>query len=113
VDGSGLSRYNLITPRTLVTILDKILKELPREGLFKLLPAGGKEGTLKNWYASDIPYIFAKSGSLRNNYSLSGYLKTKSGKLMIFSFMNNNYVASSSEIKKAMEKMFLEIRNSY
>ena len=116
VDGSGLSRYNLVTPRTLVTILDRIQKELPKEQLFKLLPAGGKTGTIENWYSSDIPddpHIYAKSGSLRNNYSLSGYLKTKSGKLMIFSFMNNNYVAPSAEIKKAMEKMFLEIRNSY
>ena len=113
VDGSGLSRYNLITPRTLVTILDRIQKELPLDRLFKLLPAGGKTGTLKNWYASDEPYIYAKSGSLRNNYSLSGYLKTKSGKIMIFSFMNNNYVTPSSDIKKAMEEVFLKIRNSY
>jgi len=113
VDGSGLSRYNLITPRTLVYILKMILKELPKEELFKLLPANGKTGTLKNWDSLKMPYIYAKSGSLRNNYSLSGYLKTKSGKLMIFSFMNNNYVIPSSEIKKAMEEMLLEIINSY
>lgn len=113
VDGSGLSRYNLITPRTLVSILEKIMKQVPKERLFKLLPAGGESGTLKNSYLGEETYIFAKSGSLRHNYSLSGYLMTKSGKLMIFSFMNNNYITPSSEIKKAMEKIFLKIRNSY
>ena len=113
VDGSGLSRYNLITPKTLVIILDKILKELPKEKLLELLPTNGQTGSLKNWSVSEEPYIYAKSGSLRNNYSLSGYIKTKSGKLMIFSFMNNNYVIPSSEIKNEMEKMLLEIRNSY
>lgn len=113
VDGSGLSRYNLITPRTLVVILERILKDVPKEQLFELFPANGKTGTLKDWDASEDPYFYAKSGSLRNNYSLSGYLKTKSGKLMIFSFMNSNYVIPSSEIKKEMQKMLLKIRNSY
>ncbi|TVZ25709.1 D-alanyl-D-alanine carboxypeptidase/D-alanyl-D-alanine-endopeptidase (penicillin-binding protein 4) [Gillisia sp. Hel_I_86] len=111
VDGSGLSRYNLITPHSLVNILERILEEVPKVKLFRLLPVNGKTGTLKNWDALEEPYIYAKSGSLRNNYSLSGYLKTKSGKLMIFSFMNNNYVVPSSEIKKEMEKILLEIRN--
>jgi len=113
VDGSGLSRYNLITPRTLVFILNKIYNEVPKENLFKILPAGGKNGTMKDWYASDVPYIFAKTGSLRNNHALSGYLITKHGKIMIFSFMNNNYVVPTSEIKKAMEKILSTIRNTY
>lgn len=112
-DGSGLSRYNIITPRTLVSILERIIHELPEEKLFQLFPAGGESGTLKDWYPGDEPYIYAKTGSLRNNHSLSGYLKTNSGKTMIFSFMNNNYVAPSSEIKKAMENILLKIRNSY
>ncbi len=113
VDGSGLSRYNLITPRTLIYILDQILKEVPKEKLFQLLPAGGKNGTIKELYTAEEPYFFAKTGSLRNNHSLSGYLITKRGKVLAFSFMNNNYVISSSEIKKAMEKILLTIRDSY
>ncbi len=113
VDGSGLSRYNLITPRTLVFILDKIYNEVPKEKLFQLLPAGGKNGTIKDLYSSKEPYVFAKTGSLRNNHALSGYLVTKHGKILIFSFMNNNYVVPSSEIKKAMEKILSTIRNSY
>ena len=113
VDGSGLSRYNLITPRTLITILEKISKEIPQEKVFALLPSGGKTGNLKDWYINEETYVFAKTGSLRNNHNLSGFLKTRTGKVLIFSFMNNNYVIPSSEIKKSMEKILLEFYNSY
>ena len=113
VDGSGLSRYNLITPRTLIKILEKIYQEIPQEKLFYLLPQGGKSGSLKEMYKNEEPYVFAKTGSLRNNHNLSGFLKTRSGKVLLFSFMNNNYVIASSEIKKSMEKILLQFYNNY
>ena len=114
VDGSGLSRYNLFTPESFVHILTKMYKEQPRERLFNLFPVGGVSGTLTNWFeGSNKPYIFAKSGSLGNNYSLSGYLLTKSGKTLVFSFMNNHYQESTAEIKKRMQVIFENIRDNY
>jgi len=114
VDGSGLSRYNLFTPESIVSVLSKLYATIPKERLFGFFPAGGVKGTLEDWYAGNPdPYIYAKSGSLGNNYSLSGYLITKSGKTLIFSFMNNHYRQSSTEIKKQMERIFEEIRDTY
>ncbi|UGU15286.1 D-alanyl-D-alanine carboxypeptidase [Sinomicrobium kalidii] len=115
VDGSGLSRYNLFTPASMVYILNRLYRELPRERLFTLFPAGGQSGTLKNTYKSKngIPYIYAKSGTLSNNHNLSGYILTKSGKTLIFSYMNNHYMHPTGEVKKHMEALFRHIRDNY
>jgi serine-type D-Ala-D-Ala carboxypeptidase/endopeptidase (penicillin-binding protein 4) len=113
VDGSGLSRFNLFTPRSIVTLWDKIYKQVPRERLFKLLATGGKNGTVKNWYKAEVPYIYGKTGSLSNNHCLSGYLITKKGKTLIFSMMSNNFVASGNELRKEMEKIFKVIYEKY
>lgn len=114
VDGSGLSRYNLFTPQSMVYVLNQLYKEVPQERLFSIFPAGGVSGTVESWYGGiEEPYIFAKSGSLSNNYCLSGYLRTRKGKLLIFSFMNNYFRHSSSEVKERMQTIFEAIREGY
>ena len=79
-----------------------------------MLPAGGERGTIKSWYGGkEEPYVFAKTGTLSNKHCLSGYLKTKSGDVLIFSFMNNNYVGSSTPVKEEMQKVLEWIWENY
>jgi D-alanyl-D-alanine carboxypeptidase/D-alanyl-D-alanine-endopeptidase (penicillin-binding protein 4) len=113
VDGSGLSRYNLFTPSSIVFLLEKMYHEIPLQQLLDYFPVGGVSGTLKNWFSNDTPYVFAKSGTLSNNYNLSGYLMTKKGTLLIFSYMNNHYKKPTSDIKKEMEIVLKEIYYKY
>ncbi|MBT8238497.1 MAG: D-alanyl-D-alanine carboxypeptidase [Croceitalea sp.] len=114
VDGSGLSRYNLFTPESLVAILLKMYRDLPPERLFSFFPGWNQEGTISSPKPNDkAPYIFAKSGSLGNNYNLSGYLKAKSGKWLIFSFMNNHFKKSSSAVRQQMENVLKILHESY
>lgn len=110
-DGSGLSRYNLFTPRSIVKLLHKISQEIPEERLFTTFPIGGVAGTIKSWYGAEEPYIFAKTGTLSNKHCLSGFIKTKSGRTLIFSFMNNNYINGSTEVKEAMQNVLEWIRD--
>jgi len=113
VDGSGLSRYNLFTPRSVVHLWKKIYERVPRERLFSLLATGGKAGTIKNWYYGKEPYIFGKTGSLSNNHCLSGYLVTKKGKTLIFAFMNNNFTTPVNDIRRNMENILRSVYEKY
>lgn len=117
VDGSGLSRYNMFTPQSMIRLLKEIDNEfISDQALFHLLPAGGERGTISDWYADrddGLPYVFAKTGTLSNNHCLSGYVITKSGKKLIFSFMNNHYVTSSSVVKEEMEKILWYIHEEF
>lgn len=89
-------------------------QNIPQERLFQFFPVGGKSGTLKSWFSGNpTPYIFAKSGTLGNNYNLSGYLVTNSGKILIFSYMNNHYMHSNNNIKEKMQTTFEFLRDNY
>jgi D-alanyl-D-alanine carboxypeptidase/D-alanyl-D-alanine-endopeptidase (penicillin-binding protein 4) len=113
VDGSGLSRYNLLTPRSTVQLWKEIYSLMPRERLFSMLATGGTSGTIRNWYKADKPYVFGKTGSLMHNHCLSGYLVSKSGKTLIFSFMNSNFTASVNDIRKNMQSILNLIYEHY
>lgn len=115
VDGSGLSRGNLFTPRDMIALLELIYKEVNnQQRLFDMLPAGGKTGTLKSAYPkTDNPFVFGKTGSLSNNHNQSGYVVTKKGRTLIFSFMNNNFVLPTADIRKEMVRIMTYIHDNF
>ena len=114
VDGSGLSRYNLFTPQWIVGVLHKMYRQYPPEQLFALFPSGGVSGTLTDWYGDpNGPYVFAKSGTLGNNYNLSGYLQTDSGKILIFSIMNNHFRNSNRDIRQQINQTLRWLKANY
>ena len=99
----------------MVALLALIYNEVNDEKrLFDLLPAGGKTGTLRNAYPkTDSPFVFGKTGSLSNNHNQSGYIVTKKGKVYIFSFMNNNFVLPTAEVRKEMVRIMTYIHDNF
>ncbi|MFY0628033.1 MAG: D-alanyl-D-alanine carboxypeptidase [Reichenbachiella sp.] len=115
-DGSGLSRYNLATPIFMIELMNKIEQEVPLATLKNMMPVGGVDGTIKNYYKAlegEQPYVFAKTGTLSNNHNLTGVIQTESGNDLYFSFMNNNYPTGSYPVKKEMEKILRMIYENF
>lgn len=111
VDGSGLSRYNLFTPKSMVAILNKMHNEFGMERIKAIFPTGG-QGTISSYYKADSGYVYAKTGTLSGVVALSGFLITKKDKLLIFSVLVNNHQSSATDIRRAVEKFLTEIRNA-
>lgn len=113
-DGSGLSVYNLFSPEDTVHLLTKMYQEIPLDKLLSYFPVGGENGTLRNWYGGkEKPYVYAKSGTLSNTYCLSGYVITKKGTLLIFSYMNNNFNQPNSNIRSQIQEHLSKIYETY
>ena len=115
VDGSGLSRYNSVSPHSMVHVLSLIKKEKGMDYVEQVFPASGKSGTLREKFLSGdmTAAIFAKTGRMRNVYCMSGYLKTRKGTTLIFSWMNNHYNDQPEELEKKMERIFSFLRTHY
>ena len=103
VDGSGVSRYNMFTPKTIVAVLEKIYKISNWEGIKEIFPKSGESGTLIAY--RNLNNVYAKTGTLRHNHNLSGYLISDSGEKFIFSFMVNHFTSSPDEVKKGISDL--------
>lgn len=106
IDGSGLSRSNLVTPISQVKFLTNLMDEKYYKTYFDSLPIGGQSGTLKKmFYGEGNGQIFAKTGTLNKVKTLAGYMKTNTGKTLVFSLLINNYAGSVDQVKTKMEKI--------
>ncbi len=112
VDGSGLSRFTLVSPEDFVVLLKKMHSEVDWKRITAILPTGGS-GTLGTYYKNLSGKIYAKTGTLSNNIALSGYLITQKNKLLIFSVLVNNHMGSARAIRKDVEAFLTGIAEKY
>ncbi len=108
VDGSGLSRYNLITPQDFTWVLTQMKNNFSWKRITTIL-ATGNEGTLTNYYKDLQGKLFAKTGTLSNQVALSGYLITKQNKTLVFSVLVNNHQTSATLVRRAVEKFLMGV----
>ncbi|MBP1750699.1 MAG: D-alanyl-D-alaninecarboxypeptidase/D-alanyl-D-al anine-endopeptidase, partial [Deltaproteobacteria bacterium] len=109
-DGSGLSRYNLVSPRQLARLL-QVMVSSPYSGYFyESLPIMSIDGTLsrrlKGSRASGL--VRAKTGSIAGVRSLSGYITTYNDENLIFSIISNGH-SSTAAIDKVVDRIVLRL----
>jgi D-alanyl-D-alanine carboxypeptidase/D-alanyl-D-alanine-endopeptidase (penicillin-binding protein 4) len=105
-DGSGLSAYNLVTPRAMVRILE-YMRDSSNSGIFRnaLASPGEEESTLRNRLLALESRVFAKTGSITHVNALSGYVFTDSGKELIFSILTNGSGLPPEEVRAAIDRV--------
>lgn len=108
VDGSGLSRYNLFSPNDFVFIISTMQQQFEAKRLDEIF-ATGNEGSMRHYFVKDSSYIFAKTGTLSGVVALSGYIKTKRKKDLVFSVLVNNHNASSTTVRRAVEAFLQKV----
>jgi D-alanyl-D-alanine carboxypeptidase/D-alanyl-D-alanine-endopeptidase (penicillin-binding protein 4) len=107
VDGSGLSRRNLISPEALVQTLQRMAKT-PVATIYRAsLPVAGKSGTLKNRFRNTPAegIVQAKTGTLTGAISLSGYANVPKYEPLVFSIMVNQSEQPASNLRQAMDEI--------
>ena len=104
VDGSGLSRKNLITPMALAAVLGE-MRNHPASGVFmRALPTGGTPGSTLRSRLRGVP-VRAKTGSLLSVRCLAGYVDGPRGEPLIFVIMANHYTTSGGRIGQAADRI--------
>lgn len=107
-DGSGLSRYSLVTPQQTMALLRYMWNHRDaavRKAFLDSLPLGGVDGTLQNRFGSGpaARNVRAKTGTLSNVSSLSGYVTTTDGRPIAFVLMSNHHTVPTRRVTQAQE----------
>lgn len=105
VDGSGVSKNNLMTADFMTDFLIELSKQKNFESLKENMATPGK-GTLSNRMLYFHDNLRAKTGTLSNVSSIAGYIKTQKGRNLAFDIVIND-PKSQSNNKKQLEEMIL------
>lgn len=100
-DGSGLARYDYISPRTIVRILDAARKLPGFDGYYDALPIAGVDGTIRSRMKGTPAQgnVHAKTGTVAQARSLSGYVTTADRHMLIFSFLCDNFTVPNRAVE--------------
>lgn len=111
VDGSGLSRHNLATPRALVAVLRGMAASPYGEIYRDSLAVAGVNGTLRNRFRETpiAGQFWGKSGAVSRNFALSGYLAPLNYEPLVVSVLINNIDQRGGVARQLIDQVMLEI----
>jgi D-alanyl-D-alanine carboxypeptidase/D-alanyl-D-alanine-endopeptidase (penicillin-binding protein 4) len=110
-DGSGLSRHDFVTPRTIVHVLDAMRRSPDFKLFYDALPIAGVDGTIRNRMKGTpaAGNVHAKTGTLDKVRSLSGYVTTADGRMLLFSALSNNYMVPTRRVDQVTDALSVRL----
>jgi len=110
-DGSGLSRHDYVSPRTLVRVLDAMRRHPDFHLFYDALPVAGVDGTLDTRMRGTPAQgnVRAKTGYIDKARSLSGYVTTADGRMLIFSLLCNNYSVPTKMTERVQDALAIRL----
>jgi D-alanyl-D-alanine carboxypeptidase/D-alanyl-D-alanine-endopeptidase (penicillin-binding protein 4) len=108
MDGSGLSRLDLVTPSTVLKLLRYMYSSPARAQWISILPVAARDGTLSSRMGDTAAAgrVYAKTGSLSHVSALSGYLQRPDATWVAFAILVNNYGGrTTTEIRGVMDRI--------
>jgi len=111
VDGSGLSRRDVLAPEALLTVLTRMYDPAGNSPWMTALPIAGIDGTLaarmKGTPAENN--IRAKTGTMSNVRSLAGYATTRDGEVLAFVAIVNNFEGTGAQANTALDSIAVRL----
>jgi D-alanyl-D-alanine carboxypeptidase/D-alanyl-D-alanine-endopeptidase (penicillin-binding protein 4) len=106
-DGSGLSDQDLLTPETIVRVLDRIQRDTAFATYYNAMPIAGVDGTIDTRMKGTPAEgnVHAKTGTLAKARSLSGYVTSADGERLIFSILANNTTTPGSAVTHVADEI--------
>jgi len=113
VDGSGLSRYNYVAPEAVAQVLTSIARDSAFDAFFQALPIAGVDGTIASRLRGTAAEnnVHAKTGTIANVRSLSGYVTTKDGERLVFVLLANHFTVSRRVVERAQDHVVERLAN--
>jgi D-alanyl-D-alanine carboxypeptidase/D-alanyl-D-alanine-endopeptidase (penicillin-binding protein 4) len=112
-DGSGLSRYDFVTPDALAQVLFALHARPDFQAFYDALPVAGVDGTLATrlMHTAAAGNVHAKTGSLTGVRALSGYVQTADGEHLLFVLLANNFTAPQRVVEAAQDRIVERLAN--
>ena len=107
-DGSGVSRYNLVSTALIIDLLTAIHKKGAHFAtLYHSLPVAGIDGTLSRRMRGTPAQgnLRAKTGTLNGTSSLSGYVHTADGELLAFSILMQHFPNNTRTYRQVQDRI--------
>ena len=111
VDGSGLSRRDVVTPDTFLAILRRMYDASGASPWMTALPVAGVDGSLENRMKGTVAErnVRAKTGTMSNVRSLAGYVTTRDGEHLAFVVMVNNFEGAGAAAVQAIDAIAVRL----